>query len=103
MAHAAGHQQRTLIPVGPPVAAAHSGPPGNVRAVRRAHTLGPSRLHFANLPGTAAHSLAGLYESTARGCNVTVLTSLQDKTPFPPWAIFTIITSPCDRLHADWG
>lgn len=35
--------------------------PGNVRAVWRAHTLGSSHLHFANLPGTAFDSLASLF------------------------------------------
>lgn len=35
--------------------------PGNVRAVWRAHTLGPSHLHLANLPGAAFDSLTCLF------------------------------------------
>lgn len=83
VSHAAGHQQSTLIGIWPPVAAAHSVLLGNVRAVWRAHTLRPSYLHFANLPGTTFDSIASLYKSTESGficecqCNVTVLTSLQ--------------------------
>lgn len=35
--------------------------PGNVRAVWRTHTLGPSQLHFANLSGTAFDSFTSLF------------------------------------------
>lgn len=61
MSHAAGHQQTTLIFVCLPIAAAHSMLSGNVRAVWRAHTLRPSSLHLANLPGTAFDSLTSLF------------------------------------------
>lgn len=67
VSHAAGHQQTTLIFVCLPIAAAHSMLSGNVRAVWRAHTLRPSSLHLANLPGTAFDSLTSLYKSTASG------------------------------------
>lgn len=63
--HAAGHQQGALVLVRLPVAAAHSVLPGNVRAVRGAHALRPSHLHFANLPGAAFDSLACLWKSRA--------------------------------------
>lgn len=63
--HAAGHQQGALVLVRLPVAAAHSVLPGNVGAVRGAHALGPSHLHFANLPGAAFDSLACVWTSRA--------------------------------------
>lgn len=118
VSHAAGQQHGTLILVRLSIAATHSMLPGNVRAVWRAHTLRPSRLHLANLPRTASDPLAGLYKSTASAaqcqCNVTVLTSRQTSgdpqafsyktslrnlglfpdcnTFFLPCTIFTIIT-----------
>lgn len=61
VSHTAGHQQSTLILICLPIAAAHSMLPGNVRAVWRAHTLRPSRLHLADLPGTAFDSLTCLF------------------------------------------
>lgn len=61
MSHAAGHQQRALVLVGRPVAAAHSMLPRKVRAVRRAHTLRPPRLHLANLPSSAFDSFTRVF------------------------------------------
>lgn len=65
VSHAAGHQQGALVRVGFPVAAAHGVLPGNVRAVGGAHALGPSRLHFADLPRAAFDSLARVWKGRA--------------------------------------
>lgn len=112
--HAAGHQQGALVLVRLPVAAAHSELPGNVGAVRGAHALRPSHLHFANLPGAAFDSLTCVWKSRAgvsRSCISTsadVRRSLrsfshktsrssggfpQTVTHFSPGTIFTFITS----------
>lgn len=63
VSHAAGHQQGALVLVRLAVTAAHGVLPGNVRAVRGAHALGPPHFHFANLPRATVDSLACVWKS----------------------------------------
>lgn len=118
VSHAAGHQQGALVLVRLPVTAANGVLPGNVRAVRGAHALGPPHLHFANLPRAAFDSLACVWKRRAsvsvgvvlpykHACRHQVIrqafshkTSCRSGRAFPqtvthvsPGTIFTVTTS----------